>query len=193
MRHPQDCMSEASVDSHQTATASVVGTRSAIPEGNLMLRYALYAPTRGHWKKGWPRLKFLKYTQQLTVIKNTPWSRIVTDGGIRCSTATRYGCLVTEWVMFLIFKKNLMARTDRRSPAGFLVRCSAQTSRLFIVENGCQWQLRSIYTLVSLVMKPQRTRAVAQPLTGLESGWAESWHVTSTNFGLLGSYDGFCE
>jgi len=29
---------------------------------------------------------------------------------------------------------NFMARTDRRSPTGFLVRCSAQTSPLFIIE-----------------------------------------------------------
>jgi len=31
-----------------------------------------------------------------------------------------------------------MVRTDRRSPTGFLVRCSAQTSPLFVVEYGRQ-------------------------------------------------------
>jgi len=52
-----------------------------------------------------------------------------------------------------------VAKTDRLSPTGFLVGCSAQTSPLFVVESnwGVKWQHRSVYTLVSFVMKPRRT------------------------------------
>jgi len=54
-----------------------------------------------------------------------------------------------------------MARTDRRSPLGFLVRCSAQTSPLFVVEQGRQMAAQiSLQAIVSFVMNPRRTRAV---------------------------------
>jgi len=53
-----------------------------------------------------------------------------------------------------------MIRTDRRSPTGFLVRFSAQTSPLFIVEKGRQMvALISLNTLVSFVMKVHQTPA----------------------------------
>jgi len=55
-----------------------------------------------------------------------------------------------------------MVRTDRRSPAGFLVRCSANADFSFI--RSRVWAPMaaesSIHTLVSFVMKPWRTRAV---------------------------------
>jgi len=54
-----------------------------------------------------------------------------------------------------------MVGTDRRSPAGFLVRCSAQTSPSFVVEQGRQTATQiSLRTLVSFVRKPRRTRAI---------------------------------
>jgi len=54
-----------------------------------------------------------------------------------------------------------MFRNDRRSPAGFLVRCSAQTSPSFVVEYRRQTAVQiSLHSLASFVMKPRRTRAV---------------------------------
>jgi len=54
-----------------------------------------------------------------------------------------------------------MVTTDRRSPAGFLIRCSSQTSPSFVVELGRQTATQiSLHTLMSFVMKPRRIRAV---------------------------------
>jgi len=38
-----------------------------------------------------------------------------------------------RWILLLLLL-NFMVRTDRHSPTGFLVHCSAQTSPLFVVE-----------------------------------------------------------
>jgi len=52
-------------------------------------------------------------------------------------------------------------RTDRSSPTGFFVRCSAQTSPLFVVEWGHKMAAQiSLHTLVSFVLKSRRTKAV---------------------------------
>jgi len=51
-----------------------------------------------------------------------------------------------------------MVRTDRRSPAGFLVRCSAQASPV-LRQTATQ---TSLHTLVSFVMKPRCTSAVSR-------------------------------
>jgi len=48
------CVSEVSVDSHQTATASMVRTRFTGPQDNLKWLYALHPPMHGHRKRGWP-------------------------------------------------------------------------------------------------------------------------------------------
>jgi len=54
-----------------------------------------------------------------------------------------------------------MVKTDIRIPAGFVVRCSAQSSPSFVVEEGCQMATQiSLHKLVSFVMKPLHTRAV---------------------------------
>jgi len=56
-----------------------------------------------------------------------------------------------------------MIRIDRRSPTGFLVRCSVQPSPLFVVEYGLQIAAQvNLHTLVSFVMKRRRTRAVSR-------------------------------
>jgi len=46
-----------------------------------------------------------------------------------------YAGTILVVVLFIIhYYLNFIVRTDRRSPTGILVRCSAQTSPLFIVE-----------------------------------------------------------
>jgi len=45
-----------------------------------------------------------------------------------------------------------MVRIYRPSPTGFLVRCSAQTSPLFVVEQGRQWQHKSVYSTHTSVL-----------------------------------------
>jgi len=53
-----------------------------------------------------------------------------------------------------------MAKTDRRSPTGFLVHCSAQTSPLLIVDGAPMAAQITLHKLVSFAVKPRRTRAV---------------------------------
>jgi len=43
-------------------------------------------------------------------------------------------CWCLEWYEYYYSYLNFMVRTDRRSPTGFLVRCSPQTSPFFVVE-----------------------------------------------------------
>jgi len=62
-----------------------------------------------------------------------------------------FGPYLVSWLVSL----NFMVRTDRHSPAGFLVRCSAQTSPLFVVEWGRQSQYRSVYTLCNETLAHQ--------------------------------------
>jgi len=42
--------------------------------------------------------------------------------------------IVYEFMNIYYYYLNFMVWTDRRSPTGFLVRCSDQTSPLFVVE-----------------------------------------------------------
>jgi len=61
---------------------------------------------------------------------------------LKCELSPVFIGLISESSLFsvsysarlLVSSLSFMVRTDRRSPAGFLVRCSAQASALFVVK-----------------------------------------------------------